>query len=111
MGNKENVFFEICRIRIARELNVPPDNIDIIPLINCCKRAIIEQCGSKEDNGAVINPLTEEEKEAVLSEYGSIIISRIFARETPFNDWVEIFEDDFAREFLEKINRKKFNKE
>ena len=106
MNKAEKRFFESCRIKIAKELEIPPDDIDIYSIVSCCKRAIIEQCGSKDDNGPIINPLTDEEKEIIFSEYGSIIISKIFAGEAPFYSWVEKFEDDYARAFLERINRK-----
>lgn len=106
MSNSEDKFFEFCRVRMAVELEIPPDNIDIKSIISCCKRAIIEECGRDGQKGAIINPLTEEEKKAVFSEYGPTIVSKIFSQQEPFYEWSEKFEENYVRIFLEKINKR-----
>ncbi len=106
MNNLEDKFFEFCRVKMAEELEIPPDNIDMKSIISCCKRAIIEECGRDDQKGIIINPLTEEEKKAVFSEYGPIIISKMFAKEDPFCEWADKFEENYVRIFLEKINKR-----
>ena len=106
MSNPENKFFEVCRIRVARKLDIPPDDIDMKSIVDCCKRAIMEECGRNDNEGAIINPLTDEEKKAVFSNYGPVIIGKIFNAEEPFGCWVEKFEENYARIFLEKINKR-----
>jgi len=106
MSNVEDKFFEGCRVKIAKDLDIPPDNIDIKPIIDCCKRAIIDECGRSDDEGVIINPLTQEEKEAVFSEHGPTIIDKIFSKEDPFYSWAEKFEENYVRLFLENINKK-----
>ncbi len=106
MSSSEDKFIEVCRVKMAAELEMPPDNIDMVSIISCCKRAIIEECGRDDQKGIIINPLTEEEKKAVFSEYGPIAISKIFAKEEPFCEWADKFEEDYVRIFLEKINKR-----
>ena len=106
MNSPEDKFLEFCRVKMAVELEIPPDNIDMESIISCCKRAIIEECGRDDQKGTIINPLTKEEKEAVFSEYGPIIIGKIFATEEPFCEWVDKFEENYVRIFLEKINKR-----
>lgn len=104
MSNTEDLFFEVCRIRVAKELNIPPDDIDMKSIIDCSKRAIVEACGRDDEEGAIINPLTDEEKKAVFSNYGPIAIGKIFNREQPFGSWVDKFEECYVSAFLKKIN-------
>lgn len=106
-NNCEGRFFEVCRVKVAKELKIPPDNIDMKSIIDCCKRAIVEECGRSDQKGVIINPLTEEEKSAVFSEYGPTTISKIFNSEEPFCSWAEKFEENYVKIFLDNIDRKK----
>jgi len=106
MDRSESRFLESCRIILAKEFEIPPDNIDIIPIIDCSKRAIIDNCGRSDENGPILDPLTDREKSAIFSEHGPIIIHKIFSKEAPFYEWVEKFEENYIRTFLENINRK-----
>jgi len=90
------MFIERCRIWAARELQVPPDNIDMQTIFTCVKSAIINKCESEKDI-YYISILSKQESEAFLS-YGSDIIDAIFTQEEPFGDWAEQFEYDYMNE-------------
>jgi hypothetical protein len=91
MGKKSLLACEYMRIRMAKELKVPPDDIDMVSIINCCERAIRNDCEHNKDE-RVLTLEDKEEEEAVLGEYGSIIINKFFSGEYPFHKWAENYE-------------------
>jgi len=106
MDKSENIFLENCRVKLAKEFKIPPDDIDILSIINCSKRAIIENCSRNNQDGPIIAPLTEEEKKAIFSEHSPTIIHKIFSGEAPFYTWADKFEENYVKAFLEKMNKK-----
>lgn len=85
---KDKTFFvEKARIILAKEYDVPPDDIDINAIIDCCERAAKE---SNDDQvKIVINGI--EEANAVCCKIGEDIVKRVFDRKFPFFDLVEKF--------------------
>lgn len=104
MNNKENRFFDACRIVLSKELDVPPDDVDLMPIIECAKRAIVENCKSDDYNGPVLNPQKGEEQGAVFGPHGSFIVNKMFSGEAPFYDWAQLYEEKYIRHFLEELS-------
>ncbi len=96
------LFCETARISMANELNIPPDDIDIVSIINCCERAIREAC-QKNSGEHIICCKNKEEEEAVLNKNGPLIIEKIFSREAPFFDWVDKYEEEYIKTKLKDI--------
>ena len=99
MDKKEFEFLMYCRVILAKEFEMAPDDIDLIPIFDCSKRAIEEMCLTGSDD-PVLEPSTREEKIEILSEHGSEIIKRIFNHEAPFMDWAEKYEQICIRKAL-----------
>jgi hypothetical protein len=104
MNKLEYEFLMNCRIILAKELGVPPDDIDLIPIFECVKRSIEENCYTNRENGPIIFPKTEEEKKQLLGKYGPIIISKIFNEEPPFYDWAELYKGIYIQKILKDMN-------
>lgn len=80
-------YLEIYRIKIARCLNVPPDDIDFFSLYRCLERGIQRQIVLNEGECS-ISPQTNREKEIVWSPVGLEILYRIFDQEYPFENLI-----------------------
>lgn len=89
----KSLIFEKYRIIIAKELDVPPDDIDLEPILKSVFRAIRESCEADEKDKFVITIKDKEEEEAILDEYGVTIIQKIFDCEPPFENIVEDYRD------------------
>lgn len=112
MVHEENKFFEVCRIMLSKELDIPPDDILLLPIIQCCKRSI-EKCCRKSINSYytnkdakkeeyIIMPENEEERTAFSSEYGTTILNKIFTQESPFFDWIDKYENEYLNKYFEE---------
>ena len=106
MANRREKAIERLRIIVARKFNIPPDDIDMISIINCVERAIREECEEESrDETHTISPKTKREVEAVVDDYGHRTIQMMFSREAPFYDWVDRYEEFYLRSFIEQLNR------
>jgi len=93
MGNKKFGFYEKARVVIAQELDMPPDDIDILSIMSCCERAI--RCSCEESNEEyLIDFKNKDEEEAVLCEAGQCVVAKVFGRQSPFYDWADEYEDE-----------------
>lgn len=89
----KSLIFEKYRIIIAKELDVPPDDIDLEPILKSVFRAIRESCKNNEKDEFIITIKDKEEEEAILDEHGVTIIKKIFDSEPPFENIVEDYRD------------------
>ena len=80
-------FIENCRIKLAKEFDVPPDDINLFALCRCVERGIQRQVVLNEESCSV-SPVTDEEKEIVWSDTGIKILYKIFDEEYPFGDFI-----------------------
>lgn len=92
--------YEKCRIILAKELRVPPDDIDLGPVLQSAFRSIREHCEQSDLTEYLVTIRDKAEEEAILSEYGQMIIKRIFEREAPFENIVEDYSDWYISVFL-----------
>ena len=104
MDKDEFEFLMYCRIILAKEFKIPPDDINLIPIFDCAKRAINEWCLSDAD-GPVLEPKGKEEQKEILSEHGSEVVRRIFDHEAPFMDWAEKYEEICIQKALKERNK------
>ncbi|MHA1470940.1 MAG: hypothetical protein ACTSSP_10335 [Candidatus Asgardarchaeia archaeon] len=106
MNSREKRQFRFCepwRIIIAKHFDVPPDDINMIAIIKCIMRTVRDAC-SREDGLYDIVPLTREEKKAIYNQYGEKIIDMILTGESPFFDWVDVYEERYVRDILNKMS-------
>jgi hypothetical protein len=92
--------YEKYRIILARELRVAPDDIDLAPVLQSAFRSMREHCEQSELDEYFITIKDEIEEEAILCEYGEIIIRRIFEREAPFENVIEDYSNWYIDVFL-----------
>lgn len=78
------MFCERARICIARDLEVPPDDIDMFFIIDHCESAI----KNSVNNEIVIAFDRREDEEAFLDGYGEEVVDRIFSNQYPFTNFV-----------------------
>lgn len=100
-------FLESCRISLAAEFEIAPDDIDIHALIEIVKRSIRKACSMPDRAEFVVEAFTKREKAALYDGIGPKIVDKVFQEEAPFYDWYEKFEDEYAAEWLRK-NREGF---
>lgn len=76
-----------CRIALAQELAVPPDDLDIDPILNMMEKAYLYE----KDGEYTVNifPDTREEEEAVINNYYGTILMKIFNDEAPFQGFMQ----------------------
>ena len=96
----ETLAYEKYRIILANELRVPPDDINLSHVLQSAFRSIRENCEQNETSEYLITIKDEVEEEAILSEYGQIIMKRIFERESPFENIVEDYSNWYISVFL-----------
>lgn len=105
MGNKRGKAIEKLRIIMARYFEIPPDDIDMMTIMDCVERSIRNECEKEVSNGRYqILPESEEEVEALVSPHGSEIVRMIFCREAPFHDWVDKYEEFYLRSFMDQMH-------
>ena len=76
-----------CRIALAQELEIPPDDLLVESVLT-----MVEDTYIAEKNGdytANIFPDTSEQEEAVISNYYDIILGRIFQNQAPFEGFIQ----------------------
>ena len=105
MMSKRLKAIERLRIIMAKKLGIPPDDIDMLTIIDCVERAIREECEKEiSDEYYTVTPRTQEEVEAITSDHGSKIVHEIFAKESPFHDWVDRYEEFYLKSFIDQLN-------
>ena len=96
----ETLAYEKYRIILANDLRVPPDDIDLRPVLQSAFRSIRENCEQGDFGEFLITIKDKVEEKAIFSEYGQIIIKRIFERKYPFENIVEDYSNWYISVFL-----------
>ena len=68
---------------LAREFDVPPDDIDLETFLDCVSRSEIV-----DDGQLMIVPGNKEEEEVLCGPHAGKIMQKMIAGEHPFNDWL-----------------------
>jgi len=76
-----------CRIALATELGIAPDNLDVEPVLEMVEEA--QFYGRPGDLGANLMPDNDKQEEAVISQYYPIVLDKIFQNEYPFEGFLE----------------------
>lgn len=76
-----------CRMALARELNVAPDNLDVSPVLEMVEGA--QFYGRPDDRQANLMPDNAEQEKAVMNQYYSIVLEKIFQSQHPFEGFLE----------------------
>jgi hypothetical protein len=101
----EHVFISTCRIIVAKELKVPPDDIDLEAIFDCVKRACMEAI-RKPQHEYILDPKNKREMEAVhKNPHGPRIVDMILMCKPPFGSWVDKYETQLVKDFMKKRNR------
>ena len=82
---KKKKLIERYRIIVAKKLEMPPDDIDLISILTCFKRSQID-----EKNIIVFRPQNKKEEDAICSFVGASVIQKILDEESPFENIKEI---------------------
>lgn len=98
-------YVEMTRIIIAKNMNIPPDDVDMSSIFRCVQRAIEEKVESNlGEKEMALAPRNQKEMDAVVSEVGETAIPMMFNCEYPFGDFVKDYEewykDNMAVQFL-----------
>jgi hypothetical protein len=106
-------YVELTRIVIAKNMGVPPDDIDMSAIFRCVQRAIEEKVENSLDE-YILAPSNEREIRAVVCEIGEKVVPMIFNGEYPFEDFATDYEkwydDNLVVQFL-KMKIKSLNME
>ncbi len=71
-----------CRITLAKLLDVPPDDLDVEPVLEMVEEA--QFVGEPGSRGANLMPENEKQEDAVINRYYHIVMERIFENQLPF---------------------------
>ena len=96
---------ERARIMMAQELDVPPDDIDIVAICDSAFRAVRESCESDEVD-ILLTLKNKREEEALLNDIGREIINRLFNSQHPFDGIVENYREWYVNYVLNNIDEK-----
>lgn len=100
--NVYDLFYERARILLAYELRIPPDDLDLRSVLQSIFRSIeASYYNQKEEFEITIKNKVEED--AILSNYGHIVIDRFFHNEYPFNGMLERYQDWYIDDVLNQI--------
>jgi hypothetical protein len=79
MTKKEKKQCEICRVVTAKDLNMAPDDIDLVPLFNCFKRAIKKAVFNKRGCRIIVKPINDKEDSALQSPYAQYVFDKLLS--------------------------------
>lgn len=102
MLRNKNWYIEKTRIRVAQEIDVPPDDIEMSLIFKCVEHSIRNKI-EKDIEEYIICPKNRREIEAVVSETGKIIIDKIFQEEYPFEKFVQTYEKWYIQHCANRI--------
>jgi len=81
-------FCEERRIVVARQLKIPPDDLDLESIYECYYDAIKKMVLDGSEY-VVLDPKNKKEEKSVISYNGSVILGKIFTGDEPFKEWVQ----------------------
>jgi len=87
---------ELTRIIMAKDMDVPPDDIDMLTIFICVQRAIEEKVENDLDE-CVLVLTNKEEVNAIIGPIGERIIPMMFSYEYPFDDCVKEYEEHYRK--------------
>ena len=104
MQNKNRSgYVELARIIMAKNMDIPPDDIDMSAIFRCVQRAIEEKVENNLTE-PVLSPSSKREIRAIVSETGERIVTMIFDGEYPFEnfavDYENWYDDNLVIQFL-----------
>ena len=76
-----------CKIALAKELDVPPDDLLVEPVLEMVE--IAQFYGESGELNANLMPDNAKQEEAVANQYYPEIIGRIFNNEKPFEGFLD----------------------
>lgn len=99
-------YMESTRVIMAKSMDIPPDDIDMLTIFKCAQRAIEEKIENNLEE-YVLAPSNKKEIQAVIGEIGETIIPMMFNGEYPFEKFVDNYakwyeEGGFIKQFLKK---------
>lgn len=95
---------EITRIIMAKDMGIPPDDIDMLSIFICVQRSIDEKVENDLDEYILI-PANKKEMDAIVSPIGEKIIPMIFNYEYPFGDCIKKYEEHYTKNLEEELLR------
>jgi len=106
MDKERSKFCEKARVIVAKELDMPPDDIDMCSIMDCIERGIAKNCENK--NGEmVMSPANNEEEKMMISDCGSHVLKLVFTNSYPFEGFVEDYEEWYVSKFINNIYKKR----
>ena len=93
---------EIARIIIAKNMGIPPDDIDMSAIFACAQRSIEEKVENNLDE-YILNPVNKEEMNAIVGPIGEKVIPMMFNNEYPFDDYVEKYENWYKKKLISEL--------
>ena len=76
-----------CRIALAKELEIAPDDLDVEPVLEMVESAVFQgENGRFEVN---LIPENDRQNEAIINNYYDEVLNRIFEDKSPFKGFLE----------------------
>lgn len=106
MDKQQLNYIELLRVIVANNLDIPPDDLDMSSILNCVARGIEEKVkdGELDEEEFMLCPRNNRELKAIVGEIGEKVLSSIFEREYPFDDFInkyaEWYKENLAMQFL-----------
>jgi len=100
----DNTFYEEQRITMARELGIPPDDLNLSSMLDSVFRGIREGCESGNNEDIILTIRNKAEEEIILGDYGQEIIQRLFKDEYPFEGVIDDYREWYVVNVIEKID-------
>lgn len=95
---------ERTRIIVAEDMDIPPDDVDMLSIFTCIQRAIEEKVENDLDE-CILIPANKKEVDAIIGPIGENIISKMFSYEYPFEDCVENYENWYKKNLVSELLR------
>lgn len=106
MGERQLDYIELSRIIVAKNLDIPPDDIDMSSILNCVARGVEERVkdSTLKEEEFMLCPRNDREMKAIVGEVGEKVLPLILEKEYPFDNFIdkyaEWYEENLAMQFL-----------
>lgn len=106
MDSHQLDYIELSRIIMAKNIGVPPDDIDMSSILNCVARGVEERVkdDSLEEEEFMLCPRSGREMKAIVGEIGEKVIPLILEKKYPFDDFIdkytEWYKENLSMQFL-----------
>jgi hypothetical protein len=78
-----------CRVLLAEELRVSPDDLDIESISEMFQNADYQEKDEEGAYRAVLRPETKRQEEAIVNNYYEVIVNRMICEEYPFQGFFD----------------------